>query len=183
MIDNAESRRGEKTIGELHSSKISILAGDYLLAYAIEKLQDLNNNKILKLFKDCTKNMVKAEFKQYFLRKQIPTFDVYIDICKGKTANLFSTILESCCFILNLNSQQGKVFSEKFGIYFQLKNDLEKESEMCDKRNEIYTLKDIVGVEKSFVLLDNYKEELKELLFSLPNNNYREILEDLINLV
>ena len=38
VLDNAELRRGKETISNIFGDKVSILAGDYLLCYAIEKL-------------------------------------------------------------------------------------------------------------------------------------------------
>ena len=55
VIDNANIRRGKSTIAKVFSPKISILAGDYLIAFATEKILELNNDGILTLFKDCIK--------------------------------------------------------------------------------------------------------------------------------
>ena len=50
VIDNAKTRRGETTIGEVFSPYVSILSGDYLLSIATEKLMEVNDNNILKIF-------------------------------------------------------------------------------------------------------------------------------------
>ena len=50
VIDNANLRRGEKTLSKQFSPHVSILAGDYLLSYAIEKLLLLKDFKILDIF-------------------------------------------------------------------------------------------------------------------------------------
>ena len=89
VLDEAEMRRGQKTLSKEFSSKVSILAGDYLLTHAIDKIQSLNNAQIMNLFNICTKNMIKAEINQYFLRKKIPDLESYLNVCKGKTADLF----------------------------------------------------------------------------------------------
>ena len=49
VIDNANSRRGATTIAKKFTSNISILAGDYLLSHAIEKLLELNNFEVLNI--------------------------------------------------------------------------------------------------------------------------------------
>ena len=118
VIDNATIRRNETTIGRKFSNKISILLGDYLLAFATEKLLELNNNEVTLLFKDCTKKMCEAEIKQFFLRNTIPSLENYIEICKNKTAILFETILKSCAIILELDILQAQELGETFGIYF-----------------------------------------------------------------
>ena len=69
---------------------------------------------------------------------------------------------------------------ELFGICFQIRNDLDKDSADIDLLNEIYTAKDVLGIEKTKTLLDNYKEEMRYLLENIPNNIYKTRLEDLI---
>ena len=183
VIDNANYRRGQETFAKIFTPKISILAGDYLLSYAIEKLLSLNNFVIVNILKNCTKEMAKAEIEQFLLRNKETSLEEYLNICKGKTANLFSAILESCYSLLKLDIQIAKSFAEKFGIYFQLKNDMNEISAQNDKENGVKTIQDILGVEKAKGLLDNYKEEMSLLLSELPDNNYKKGLEDLIKSV
>lgn len=179
VIDNAELRRGKITLAKKYSSKISILAGDYLTSLAIEKILKLKNFEILNIFKDCIQKMTKAEIKQYFLRGKVPAESEYIEICEGKTAALFEAIFESCAIILNAPINDAINFAKNFGIVFQIKNDLEENSAATDKSNEIYTAKDILGIENTYILLDNYKEEMRRILTTHPENSYKQELEDL----
>lgn len=181
VLDDADTRRGISTMAKNFSSKISILAGDFLLSSAIEKLLEINNSNILKIFQECTKRMSEAEIKQYFLRGKMPNTQEYLDICKGKTASLFSAIFESCAIVSNINQEQARTFANIYGICFQIKNDLNEFSAMEDKKNGILTAKDILGIEKTSILLDNYKEEMRKLIQDFPENVYKNGLEDLIN--
>ena len=183
VLDNAETRRNKKTLSKKFNSKISILAGDYLLSHAVSILLEISSKEVLKLFQNCTKEMTNAEIKQYFLRKQLPSETEYINICKGKTAKLFSTILESCAIISKLNQTNAKIFGEIFGVIFQIKNDLAPDSRKQDKNNKIFTAEDIMGIEKTNSLLDNYKEELRAVLNNFSNNEYSKRLKDLIELL
>ena len=67
-----------------------------------------------------------------------------------------------------------------FGIIFQINNDLEDSSATQDRANGIYTAKDILGIENTRILLDNYLGEINLLLENAPNNIYKKRLEDLI---
>lgn len=180
VIDDADIRRGEISIHKKFSPKIAILLGDYLLAFSIEKLLDIENTEILKLFKNCAKKMCEAEIKQFFLRGDIPEEKDYIEICKNKTAKLFATILESCAITLNLDRDFAKNLGELFGVYFQIKNDLEKNSKEVDYKNQIHTALDVLGIEKTQILLDNYQKEILSLLDKIPDNVYKEELKGLI---
>ena len=181
VIDDAEQRREEKTFTIKFTPKISILAGDYLVSYAIEKLNSLNNHSIVSNFKDCIKNMAQAEIRQYFLRNSEPDIDTYIEICEGKTASLFSTIMENSAVLAKLPSDEAKTIGKIFGILFQIKNDLNEESAKNDKHNGIMTAKDIIGIENTLILSDNYRGKLNKIVSDIPSNKYRKALEGLIN--
>lgn len=176
VIDEADCRRGKTPIGAKLSPKISILAGDYLVSKAIAKL---NSPEIIKIFQNCTQTMCEAEFKQYFLRGKVPTKDEYINICKGKTGALFSAILESCALSTGMDVQSAKTFGELYGIYFQIKNDLEEKSLRTDEKNEIFTAISVLGIEKTLSLLDNLREKMKIILGVFPESKYRQELEGL----
>ena len=127
--------------------------------------------------------MSEAEILQYSLRGKIPTEQEYLKIVKGKTAELFTATLEGSAILSNLDKNKAKKFAENFGILFQLKNDLEKNSAKADKKNKIYTLKDILGIAKTQALMDNYLEEIRSKIEDLPQNNYSRGLERLLGLI
>ena len=179
VIDNARERRNDTTIAQKYSSKISILAGDYLLSLVFEKLSTLDSI-VINNFKDCAQQMTEAEIKQFFLRGDIPDKDEYLSICEGKTASLFKTILKSCAKELNQDENLAETFGKYFGICFQIKNDLNPDSANADLENGIYTARDVMGIEKTVQLLDNYKEEMLLLLKGAPDNIYKKTLEDSI---
>lgn len=181
VVDNADIRRGETTISKKFNDKISILSGDYLLSVAVDKLLEINNKDVLKKILECTRIMSATEIEQYFMRGVKPLEDEYIKICKGKTATLFSAILQACALVSELDVERARKFSEIFGLSFQINNDLEKKSSLEDKQNQIFTAKDIIGIEKTILLLDNYKEDMREMIKDFPQNIYKEGLEDLIN--
>lgn len=181
VIDNAKIRRGKTTISEKFSPYISILTGDSLLAVATEILLDVNNNEILKIFLECTKEMCNAEIHQFFLRGKKPNIDDYINICEGKTAKLFEAIMQSCALVEGIHRHGALKFAQDFGILFQLKNDLETNSAQLDSSNNIYTPKDFLGVEKTLILIDNYQQRVMASIRSLPDNEYKKGLENLLS--
>ena len=180
VIDNAKMRRGNITLWNKYSPSIAILSGDYLLSLATEKLLDLNNIEVSKLFLNCIKQMCNAEIHHFILRGKIPKIEEYIKICENKTAKLFEAILVGCSMVENLDLDFTSNFAKDFGIYFQLINDMAKESSGNDSENKIYTAKDILGIEKNTILMDNYQRRLIKMVHSLPNNIYKKGLEALV---
>ena len=183
VIDGAKTRRGNITLGEKFSPQISVLSGDLLLALATEKLIKKENMDIIKIFRHCTQRMCEAEIKQYFLRGKIPAIEEYLEIAEGKTASLFRAMAESCALICGLDLNNACNTAVNFGILFQLKNDLDTESAKADAKNKIYTPKDILGIEKTMILTDNYLEKIRRDLEEIPDNIYKTGLEDLIRTI
>lgn len=183
VIDNADFRRNNPTFNKKFNSHISILSGDYLLSLATDKLIQIGNWNIIKNFQSCIQQMSEAELLQYSLRGNIPTKNEYLKIAKGKTAELFIATLKSSAELADLNLQQAEYFAENFGILFQIKNDFEINSEEADKKNGIHTLKDIIGIEKTKSLMDNYLEEIRSKIGCLPQNKYSKGLEELLRLI
>lgn len=181
VIDDSELRRGNPTIGSKYSPKLSILSGDFVLALGIDTLLKTNNNVLLKKFLDCAKDMAGTEIMQYTNRGVMPNEDEYLKICRGKTARLFETILESCAISANLQESEAQILGKNFGIMFQIINDTLETSRENDNNNGIYTAYDIFGVEKTKALIDNYKEEILSAIGNYPNKRYRAGIEDLIN--
>ena len=180
VLDNAKTRRNNPTLWTKFNPHISILSGDFLLSLATERLIKIENWKILAKFQNCIKKMSEAEILQYSLRNKIPTKEQYLEIIEGKTAELFVAILKSSCLEAKFQETQASNFARNFGLLFQLKNDLEKQSASADLENKIYTLKDIIGIEKTKVLMDNYQEEILKEIKELPQNIYSKGLKDLL---
>jgi len=181
IIDDNDVRRGETTIGKKYSSKMSIIAGDYLLSIAVKNLLSIDNSEILNKFLICTQKMSKAEIKQFENRGKKHQLEEYLEICRGKTAALFSAILESSASICNLPQENAKKLGEVFGILFQIKNDISPSSRENDKKNGVFTVCDILSVEKTNNLIDNYKEEILSIISKYPNEEYKQGIEDIIN--
>jgi len=179
VIDDADTRRGLPAIAKTYSPEISILLGDLLLSEAGRKLRKLDNKIISGVFDDCTRKMAEAEITQFVHRGKIPQTDKYIEICKGKTASLFEAMLKSAAVLSGLNEENAGQFANNFGILFQLKNDFDETSAKADEKNKIYTLKNILGIEKAAIFTDNYLRELKKQLANAPDNIYKKKLEAL----
>lgn len=179
VIDGAEKRRGEKTIAAKISNKAAILAGDYLISIAVQQILKLKNDKITEIFSECTKKMSEAELIQMSLNFQKTSAEEYIKICEGKTASLFTAILESAAILSGTDIYNAKELGKNFGVLFQIKNDLNLQSAKNDLKNGTMTAKDIFGIEKTNTLIDNYKEEIANIVNIFPNDKYVSEIKEL----
>jgi len=86
VIDDSTKRRGKQNLYGKYSPKISILAGDYLLSIAVNKMLQTDNKEILTIFVNATGNMSDAEIHQFSKRGKEISLDDYTKIIYGKTA-------------------------------------------------------------------------------------------------
>jgi len=181
VIDNGDIRRGQPTLFKKFGSKMSVITGDYILSAAVEMLLKTNNRLIYDLFINTTKKMSNAEIIQFINRNKDIRINDYINIIEGKTASLFSVLLKSSALLSGLDADLAEKMGNIFGIIFQINNDENPQSATNDKLNGVKTAVDILGIEKTQALKDNYKEEMKKLISEIPDNKYRKGIEDLVN--
>ena len=192
IIDSCKIRRNSDTFEVKFDTKTAVMTGDYLLSKTFQLLLDIKNLKILNDFVETFSLMAKAEIYQYFDRFKIPKFDDYIEKTTNKTAKLFETCLKSSAIIANQNADLWGNFGLNFGIAFQIKNDLDNfYKDNSDVKCGIYTApvifsgtKDITreGINKTEFLINNYIGECEKILSICPENNYRQVLYDILEL-
>lgn len=183
VIDDSEYRRNVETLHNIYSPKISILLGDLLAAYSTEILNEIDNSEVILIFQDCIKNMSRAEINQFLLRNSVPALEEYLQICIGKTASLFVAIIRSVLIVENISQEYFEKMlkvTEQYGLLYQISNDIEKKSSENDSKNGVHTIKDIIGIEKTNILVDNYKENIRREIDEFPKNKYKNALLELI---
>ncbi|NCI47160.1 polyprenyl synthetase family protein [Sediminibacterium soli] len=128
VVDDSMERRGFFSINALWKNKIAVLVGDYLLSKGL--LLSLSNRDydVLEILTEAFKLMSEGELLQFEKSRKLNLDEaVYYDIIKGKTASLLasacaagaSTTMEDPVLV-----EKVRVFGEKVGMAFQVKDDL-----------------------------------------------------------
>jgi octaprenyl-diphosphate synthase len=121
-------RRGFFSLNALWKNKIAVLVGDYLLMKAL--LLALNNKEyiILETLADAVKVMSEGELLQFEKSRKLNfSEEVYYEIIRGKTAALLSSACAAGASSTYGNTpevEKLKIFGEKVGMAFQIKDDL-----------------------------------------------------------
>ncbi len=199
VIDKSDKRRNHKTLNEEFDNSLAVVTGDFLLTSAIKKLLNVKSFDILELFNIAIKKMSIGEIKQYYDKFILTDFDEYLDRCRYKTAELFIASIVSAAMVANLDTNSAKDFAKRFGISFQIRDDLlnlisaeEDKPKNNDIEEGIYTApmifaKDVknleFGIEKTKELLDNYINRVKKCLDKAPENEYKQALIKLLDLL
>ena len=193
IIDESSTRRNEKTLNTLFDNKLAVLAGDYLLAAALNKLDEIKNFEVTGLFSEIMKTMCLGEINQYFARYKTVTIEEYIDKSRSKTASLFQAAIEGSAILSGMLSRvAAKEFALNLGIAFQIRDDLiNYKTTRTDLQSGIYTAPVILGqtsggsdgIEKTLRLLNNYIDKSCTLLDKIENNTFKEALIALLELL
>ncbi len=128
VVDDSNYRRGFFSINALWKNKIAVLVGDYLLSRGLLLAVDHGEFNQLQLVSNAVREMSEGELLQMDKARKLDiTEDVYFEIIRAKTASLIA----SCCAVGAASANQptdivdkAKLFGEKVGIAFQIKDDL-----------------------------------------------------------
>jgi len=128
VVDDANYRRGFFSVNALWKNKIAVLVGDYLLSRGLLLSVENDDFHLLKIVSNAVKEMSEGELLQIEKARNLDiTEEVYFDIIRQKTASLIA----SCCAVgaasagvENGEIEKMKIFGEKVGMAFQIKDDL-----------------------------------------------------------
>ncbi len=128
VVDDAHYRRGFFSINALWKNKIAVLVGDYLLSRGLLLSIEYGDHELLKIVSNAVREMSEGELLQMEKARKLDIDEeIYYDIIRQKTASLIA----SCCAVGAASSgaelatiEQMKLFGEKVGMAFQIKDDL-----------------------------------------------------------
>ena len=130
IMDNANIRRGEKTIHNKWNNNIGILSGDLLMIFAYKMLECVDNNTIKNTLGRFNTIAIKVcegqQFDMNFENKELISESEYIKMITLKTAVLIGFSLELGGLIANqkkIVTDKLYMAGEKIGISFQLMDD------------------------------------------------------------
>jgi octaprenyl-diphosphate synthase len=128
VVDESFERRGFFSINALWKNKIAVLVGDYLLSKGLLLSTSNNDIKQLHILADAVRQMSEGELLQIEkARKLNLKEDVYFEIIRSKTASLLSSACAAGAWSTSQDeaiTEKMKLFGEKAGIAFQIKDDL-----------------------------------------------------------
>jgi len=128
VLDEADLRRGKRTVNSLLGNEAAVMLGDYLLSSAFLLCSKIKNPELNILLGEVTNTLCAGEVVQLTNRNNVHlTLEQYYQIIRDKTASLIS----ACCEMGSIlgegtvEQRRGLVeFGELVGTAFQIKDDL-----------------------------------------------------------
>ena len=128
VVDAANERRGFFSINALWKNKIAVLVGDYLLSKGLLLSLDNKDHRVLQLLSSAVRLMSEGELLQLEKSRKLNLDEkIYYEIIGGKTASLLASSCAagaSTTFENDDDIEKMRLFGEKIGMAFQIKDDL-----------------------------------------------------------
>jgi octaprenyl-diphosphate synthase len=128
VVDEAGERRGFFSINALWKNKIAVLVGDYLLSKGLLLSLDNKDHRVLQLLSTAVRLMSEGELLQFEKSRKLNLDEkIYYEIIGGKTASLLASSCAagaSTTFENDDAIEKMRLFGEKVGMAFQIKDDL-----------------------------------------------------------
>ena len=128
VVDEASERRGFFSINALWKNKIAVLVGDYLLSKGLLLSLDNKDHRVLQLLSNAVRLMSEGELLQLEKSRKLNLDEkIYYEIIGGKTASLLASSCAagaSTTFENDESIEKMRLFGEKVGMAFQIKDDL-----------------------------------------------------------
>ncbi len=128
VVDESLERRGFFSINAIWKNKIAVLVGDYLLSKGLLLSTSNNDFEHLHILSEAVKQMSEGELLQIEKSRNLNlSEEVYFEIIRNKTASLLSSACGAGAWSTSKDAgicNKMKLFGEKVGIAFQIKDDL-----------------------------------------------------------
>ncbi len=176
VVDESLERRGFFSVNAIWKNKIAVLVGDYLLSKGLLLSTDNNDFEHLRILSEAVKQMSEGELLQIEKARNLNLKeDIYFEIIRNKTASLLSSACSVGAWSTSKDAVIGnkmKLFGEKVGIAFQIKDDLfdyGKEDIGKPTGNDIKEKKLTLPLIYTLNNISNSKK--RELIYIIKNEN------------
>ncbi len=127
IMDNSPLRRGQDTVHEKWDDATAILSGDLLQIEVYEKLAEVGNVEILKLFNAIARELCEGQMNDMqFEQMDVVSNEAYLDMIRQKTAVLLGFSLQAGALLGGAPVDEAQKLYDlgiSIGLSFQLMDD------------------------------------------------------------
>ncbi|MGC8571890.1 MAG: polyprenyl synthetase family protein [Candidatus Micrarchaeia archaeon] len=186
IIDKDTKRRDKETINAKYGNDTAIIAGDALIAIAVNTVSKYGS-RVLDITSKASLDMCKGEHLDSLAQehKKVLNIEEYLEVAKLKTGVLIATAAQiPAIYSNNSNAEAFKEFGLNLGISFQIRDDILnylKKDHLKNTGNDIENFRPNIVASlskesnpiKSAINKNNeYLEKAKSSLEKINNSNY-----------
>jgi len=176
VVDDSRRRRGIFSINALWKNKIAVLVGDYLLSKGLLLAVENREYEPLQIVSRAVKEMSEGELLQMEKARLLDIDEaVYFDIIRQKTSTLIASACEIGYYSGNENGihrNDVRLFGEKLGIAFQIRDDLfDFSHDNIGKPSGIDIKEKKLTLPLIYALQNTEKDTRREMIYLIKNKN------------
>lgn len=127
-MDESTERRGQLSVNAVFNNKVSVLAGDYLLATSLVHAGLTKSHDIIQVVSLLGQDLAEGELLQLSnVSNHNFSEKVYFDVIRKKTAALFAACTKAAAYSVGVGEEDtefARLLGEYIGICFQIKDDI-----------------------------------------------------------
>ena len=128
VLDECSTRRGIQTVHSVFSTKIAILAGDFLFAQSSWYLANLESLQVVKVISKVITDFAEGEVRQGFVRFDLQfSIEEYIAKSFYKTGSLIAAGCQGAAMLSSVdtrNANEFYLYGRYIGLAFQIIDDI-----------------------------------------------------------
>ena len=128
VVDEADKRRGMKSVNLAYGNKVAVLAGDYIVSTALNIIAKTGSVEMVDVLSLLGSTLSRGEIKQLsVIGAQTISEQDYYDVINQKTASLFSTCAALGAMSAKATADEVRAardFGHSIGMIFQIRDDI-----------------------------------------------------------
>jgi len=128
ILDNAELRRGEKTLNNSMGNLISVLGGDLLFFHSLDLMNSTKIPELMDILLYSTRVMVEGQLQEIENNFNYGvSLETYLEVISKKTSSLFGAVTQMAAVVNGkdkMTERESREFGINFGNIFQINDDL-----------------------------------------------------------
>ena len=182
VIDEADKRRDEATANALWGNSLAVLLGDVLFSHAMVLGTEFGSTEFCRRLANTVRNVCQGEVAQSSRLYDLSmTREEYFEILRKKTASLFSAATGGAGWISGVTPEVEESLyqlGDLLGVAYQIYDDFENR-EVVDysafQDNPVFA----EALDKAILVALEKNEAAREILWLLPQTEYREALAEM----
>jgi len=128
VVDESEIRRGRPSVNSRFSNKIAVLAGDFVIALALNQMAKTGKIENIRIMSDLSERLSEGEIiQQRIIQSQEISEKSYFDVISNKTASLFASCAKASSYTSGADEDIISAYTRfgyLAGLCFQIKDDI-----------------------------------------------------------
>jgi len=181
IVDEADTRRGGRTLNDIFSIRRAVLVGDLVFTRALSEIAKANVPLYLSAMSDTVYKMSYGQYVEDITPPEKFDEHLYLDVIYNKTASLYELAFASGALIYGEENPYLREAGKSFGMAFQILDDYDDYEEDVGKPTLPHIYEREGHPDPRGATLDLAKSYIRRTEWELERAGLKEYFGDLLN--